>query len=145
MLSSRIRWLLVCVYVLVLAGCGRAGPERASVSGTVTLEGHTISEGSITFVPTDGSQGPTAGGAIRDGKFEITKFDGPIVGKNRVELRSWKLTGRQIPNPMSPGATMDEKVEAFPDPFNNESRLVREIASGHNTLEFNLKPDGTGE
>jgi hypothetical protein len=34
---------------------------------------------------------------------------------------------------------MDEKVEAFPAEFNNESTLIRDIVSGHNTLDFELE------
>lgn len=133
-----VRWLLLLMFLMAV-GCGPDGPERGSVSGTVSLDGKSVKEGSITFIPTDGTTGPTAGGTIADGAFSIPKSLGPLVGKNKVELRAWRLTGRQIPNPMSPGSMMDEKVEAFPPQYNDESTYVIEINSGHNTLDFDLK------
>jgi hypothetical protein len=130
---------LLLLSLLLLTGCGARGPERASVSGKVTLDGKAIEMGSITFVPADGNAGPTAGSAITAGQFDIKKAVGPVLGKHKVELRAWRLTGKQIPNPMSPGAMMDEKVEAFPEQFNNASTLIREIESGHNTFDFELE------
>lgn len=129
---------LIAMALLSITGCGPTGPERASVSGVVTLNGQAIEQGSITFLPASGNAGPSAGGVISGGKYDIRKVDGPVLGSARIELRAWKKTGRQIPNPMSPGATMDEKVEAFDAEFNDESTLLREIVSGHNTLNFEL-------
>jgi hypothetical protein len=123
----------------LLSGCGPSGPERASVSGKVTLNGQAIEQGTISFLPAEGNTGPSAGGIIANGRYDIKKQDGPVLGKSRVELRSWKKTGRQIPNPMSAGAMMDEKVEAFPDRFSNESTLIKEVQSGHNIFDFELE------
>lgn len=138
-----LRASLLLATTLLLAGCSDPGPERASISGSITLDGKPVEQGSITFVPTEGTSGPTAGDVISGGQYEIPRALGPLVGKNKVELRSWRLTGRQIPNPMSPGSTMEERVEAFPAQFNNETTLVREITAGHNSLDFDLKSDRT--
>jgi hypothetical protein len=131
----------ICSAVLffLTLGCGPAGPERASVSGQVTLDGQAIEQGTISFLPAEGNAGPSAGSAITNGRYDIRKANGPVLGKARVELRAWRKTGRQIPNPMSEGALMDEKVEAFPAQFNDESTLLREIKSGHNSFDFELE------
>jgi hypothetical protein len=141
MLVNRKGFFLLSLALAVLCsttGCGSAGPARGSASGTVTLNGQPV-DGSITFVPTNGTAGPTAGAAIQGGKYTIPKADGPLVGNNRVELRAWRLTGRQIPNPMSEGQFMDEKVEAFSPEYNDATKLVREVKSGHNSLDFALE------
>jgi hypothetical protein len=120
-------------------GCGSSGPQRASVAGEVTLNGSPIEQGTITFVPASGNAGPTAGGAIIDGKYNVPKAVGPLVGRQRVELRAWRKTGVMIPNPMSAGAMMEEKVEAFGAEFNDQSTLERDVASGHNVFDFALE------
>jgi hypothetical protein len=132
-------YLLALGLIAVVIGCGPATPERASVSGKVTLDGQAIEQGSISFLPAEGNAGPSAGGVIANGRYDIEKKDGPILGKTRIELRAWKKSGRQIPNPMSAGSMMDEKVEAFPKEFNEESTLLKEIKSGHNTFDFELE------
>lgn len=136
-----MKWLTLIVVVCSAWGCGREGPQRASVAGKITLDGLPIREGSIAFIPAEENRGPTAGGVIADGAFQITLWDGPLVGKNRIELRAWRKTGNMIPNPMNPSTSMEEKVEAFPPQFNAESRLLREIKPGHNQLDLLLRSD----
>src|SRR4051812_38614003 len=94
---------------LLLAGCGPAGPQRAEVSGTVKLDGQAVAQGSINFFPTDGNKGPEAGAVIKDGKFHIVRSEGPVVGRNRVELRSFEFTGRKIQDPTAPAGTMTQE------------------------------------
>jgi hypothetical protein len=124
---------------LVLAtltlGCGDGG--RAAVSGTVMLDGQPLPEGSITFFPTDGNRGPSAGGVIQDGTFEIDTRDGPMIGKNRVEIRSNTPTGRKIIDPRMPTMQLDE-ILAVPKRYNSDSELVRDLHPGHNELNFEL-------
>jgi hypothetical protein len=129
---------LACALVMaeLALGCGDGG--RAAVSGRVTLDGEPLQEGSITFVPADGNPGPTAGGAIRDGKYRLDSRNGPAVGKNRVEIRSVVRTGRRIPDPRMPRLTIDETRSVVPKRYNAESDLVRDIASGSNTFDFEL-------
>jgi hypothetical protein len=129
-------WLLLGL----MLGCGPAGPTRAEVSGTVSLNGTPVSEGSINFFPTDGNKGPEAGGAIRDGKYHIPRAQGPVIGKNRVELRSFQKSGRMIQDPTAkPGTMMEEITNVFPAEYNSNSTIVREIKPGQNTIEFEIR------
>lgn len=123
------------VIALLALGCGDSG--RAPVSGTVMLDGKPLPEGSISFFPTDGNRGPSAGGVIQDGAFEIDARDGPILGKNRVEIRSNTRTGRKIVDPRMPTMQLDE-ILAIPKRYNSDSELVREVQPGHNELNFEL-------
>jgi len=124
---------------LSCVGCSDAGPRRAEVSGQVTLNGQAIAEGVIRFLPIEGTIGPETGGIITDGKYEISRQRGPIVGMNRIELRASKKTGRKIQDPTGrPGVLTDEFAELFPDNFNANSKLTREIKDGPNILNFDI-------
>src|SRR5258708_7222191 len=77
----------LCAIFLVIAtcfGCGKKGPQRAAVSGHVTLDGQPINEGVIQFLPVEGTIGPETGGIITNGQYDIPHERGPIVGKSRL-------------------------------------------------------------
>jgi hypothetical protein len=126
--------------ILALGGCSRDGVQRAEVSGTVTFNGEPVKEGSINFFPTEGTKGPEAGGAILDGKYHIPRAKGPVVGKNRVELRAFQKTGRKIQDPTAPPGTLTEEIaNVFPLEFNTNSTLTRDVQPGKNELPFDIR------
>ena len=94
-----------------------------------------------------------AGGKIKDGKYNLSRNEGPTVGTNRVEIRSVQPTGRIIESPVTPegdGAPGDNKVmehkELVPKRYNNESELKVDVQSGVvNTANFKLEPSPAGE
>ena len=51
--------LLTCL--LLLAGCGKKGLERAVISGRVSYQGEPVQRGLLRFVPIEGTKGPPAG------------------------------------------------------------------------------------
>jgi hypothetical protein len=122
--------------LLLLAGCSG---DKAEISGTVRLDGQLIEEGSINFIPIEGTTGPGAGAVIAKGRYHIPQSKGATVGKNRVELRAFKMTGRKVIDPTGrPGAVTQERVPAFPPEYNDNSKLVEEIHKGSNTLDFDI-------
>ena len=130
----------ICLVITTSFGCGKKGPRRAAVSGHVSLHGQPISEGVIQFLPVEGTVGPEAGGVISNGQYDIPRQRGPVVGKNRVELRASKKTGRKIQDPTGrPGVQTDEYAELFPPDSNTNSTLVREIKDDPNTLDFDIR------
>ena len=81
--------------MVALAGCsGRGGPERASVSGSVTLDGQPVTDGLITLYPAGGTNGPSVGGSIQDGRYSIAAAKGPYLGRYRVEINWPRKTGK---------------------------------------------------
>jgi hypothetical protein len=71
--------------VLLAIGCSGCGEEKrggATVSGTVTLDGAEIDDGTVSFVPATG-EGAPAGGKIAKGKYSV---QGVATGKNRVHV-----------------------------------------------------------
>jgi hypothetical protein len=117
-------------------GCSQSGPQRASVSGSVLLDGQPVVKGSMNFVPVEGTVGPTAGANIENGRYSIDREKGVTVGKNRVKISSVQPTGKKI---MAFGELTDEWAEVVPAEYNARSTLVRPIQPGSNLLDFDLK------
>jgi hypothetical protein len=75
-------------------GCGDGGGGGATVSGTATLDGAPIEDGSISFVPETGD-GKPAGAKIVKGEYSVK---GVTTGKNRVHV--------EVPGPKKTGLEM---------------------------------------
>lgn len=120
--------------LLAAGGCGGAAGTipRGAVEGTVTLDGGPLPEGVIRFTPTAGTTGPMVEAQINNGAFSLPKASGPCVGTQRVEILSFRTTGRKIVNE---GVESDEIVQVVPERYNTASDLTVTIASGANALE----------
>jgi len=127
---------------LCVLGCGG---DKAEVHGTVSLNGTPIEEGAINFIPVEGTQGPGVGATIHNGEYHIPRAKGVVVGKNRVELRAFRNTGKKVKDPTQPGALIDERVLAFPPEYNDRSTLVREVTRGSNKIDFDIKITESGK
>jgi hypothetical protein len=136
-----MRTVLGCLLTAVAlwqGGCS-ASSGTAEVSGTVLLDGQPVEEGSIQFIPVEGTTGAGAGGIIRGGKYHIPRDNGAAVGKNRVELRSFRTSGRKVQDPTAPpGVLTDERVQAFPPEYSDSSTVVKEVKSGRNVFDFDV-------
>jgi len=85
-------------------------PKTAPISGTVTVDGKPLGEGTIMFIPKHPNKGPAGRGIIRDGKYdEITAYrtkrgGGAVIGPNLVIIRLPEESPVQVPgkygNPM---------------------------------------------
>jgi len=133
------RTILTAVLLCTIAvlGCNRSqGPRRAAVSGSVTLDGKPVPEGTITFLPSGDTQGPSAGGEIRDGAFDLNARQGPVVGTCRVEIRATRKTGEKVQF----GVREADAVEQYiPQRYNTRSELTAAvIADEPNRLDFEL-------
>ena len=131
-------WPAFTAAVLIsVAGCSENGPLKATVHGIVSLDGEPIPSGHINFYPTGATRGPSAGGNIINGKYEITGEKAVVVGKNKVEISSSQKTGKQIRSPS--GKMIDEYAEAIPTKFNQSTTIVKQIDVGDNEWNFELK------
>ena len=128
-------WVLLTV---ALGGCGGAEKlNRAAVAGAVSLDGQPLESGSIQFVP-DANQGPTAGASIAGGRYSVEQSKGPMVGKNRVQIRGSRKTGKQIRDRLT-GQMVDDLVEVVPAKYRDDPAFTVEVKSGENVLDFTLK------
>jgi hypothetical protein len=138
---SRRGWAGVLSAAMLFAGLG-CGPGVAVVSGEVTLDGTPVENGTITFEPVDRG-GPTMGGPITNGRYEVK---GP-PGKKKVLVTSFRLTGKKVPVnlPGTPLALGDE-MRAFPPPGTSHESKEVELAAGANDYSLKLTtPGGPGE
>ena len=112
------------------AGCAK-GPAVGDVSGTVTVNGQPLKEGSIRFIPVDGGA-PASGGTIHDGRFEAQV----PVAKQRVEIVANVIDEVKTP----PNATADQIVmkKVVPDRYGTGSELTLDVKPGVNESAFEL-------
>jgi hypothetical protein len=62
---------LIFLFTISQVGCGgRDG--RPSVAGSVSFQRQPIQKGTIEFLPISGTRGPSAGGAITEGQYNIS-------------------------------------------------------------------------
>src|SRR6266403_2283501 len=87
-------WLLglLLVVLVVFSGCGDG---KVVVRGAVKVDGEPIEEGSISLEPADG-QGPTTGGIIKGGKYELIGNAAVAPGHKIVRIVGLRKTGKMI-------------------------------------------------
>lgn len=132
----RLRIHLICVtcaVALVAAGCDAVPEGMATVTGKVTVDGQTATEGAITFTPSDGMS-QTTGGKIVDGRYEATA----PIGLMRVLIRIPKVVGERklYDTPDSPVQPIME--ESLPPKYNDQSELEIEVRPGETECNFDL-------
>ncbi len=117
--------------LLLLGGCG-SSTSTAPVNGTVNYNGAPLKEGTITFIPQEGTP---AYGKIVDGVITDLDTDGnkgAPVGKNKITVQA-----------VSGGNDMyAPKKSLVPDKYGDpeKSGLTAEIVAGkENKVEFDLK------
>lgn len=134
---------------VILIGCGGPppGPPRAVVIGKVTLDDQPIEEGSITFIPMGGTQGPTSGAEIKNGEYKTQPELGPVYGLHRVEITAYRKGAKSkdvegvkgaTGGPSAGGATTPIDMY-IPVKYNQKSELTLEVVAGENKGDYPLK------
>lgn len=88
---------LTALCCLVVAGCGRGGPELVNIKGKVTYGGGPWpAKGALYFNPVDPAEGmpriSSRADFDTDGNFAVTSFDdgdGLVPGKYTVVVECW--------------------------------------------------------
>src|SRR5689334_24967099 len=94
---------LAWAVVVLVSGCGDG---RVRVKGTVLFEGKPVEQGIISFEPADGV-GPTTGGSVTDGSYDLTDNARATTGEKIVRIYASRKSGKKIPaGPPSPPGTM---------------------------------------
>lgn len=145
--KNSLHILFTGLVIFVATGCGgQSGLEfsTSQVEGTVSYQGKPLESGKIRFIP-DGKvvNGQVAGKAIfaniKDGKYAISPEDGATVGKNRVEIKSYRASGKMIVSSAGEGQKVEQFEQFIPARYNSESTLSVEIKQGENVQDFDLK------
>lgn len=129
---------LLALCCLPAAGCGRGGPERIVVRGTVTYQGQRVEFGHIRFLPAEGTEAPMSGGYISGGRYVADARGGVPVGTHRVEITAF----RTDPKYAHLDGALSGEVEAelpsqqyIPAQYNAGSKLTITIPSGSRSIE----------
>ncbi len=96
-------WALCGVLLLVMSspGCGKHDDplNRQAISGSVTLDGQPLQQGTISFLPLEKKD--TSGGAtITSGKYSVAREQGLAPGKYKVMISAARAAlpvGRRRP------------------------------------------------
>jgi hypothetical protein len=141
MSRSRVATLALILAVFA-AGCTDQYAGRLPVSGTVTLEGQPLKEGSIQLLPLE-NQDTQTGSAIVDGKFTIEKRDGLKPGKYMVRITSGDGVTPANSNEEEAagpgGSTNIVSVDRIPADWSDQSKQQIEIkAAGDNVFKFEI-------
>ena len=116
--------VLLCL-MFVASGCAKPGPKLVPVSGSVTLDGRPLSEGTVYFKTI--ATGEIDALPVKEGQFAGKAAE----GNRRVEVVAYRL----IPVPGQMGGEVQESLVA--KRFNFESTLTAEVtAGGPNTFVF---------
>ena len=138
-------FFVVCSAILGLSGgCGRGGPERVVVSGTVTHQGRPLGEGEIRFLPIKGTQAPMAGAHVVDGKYVVDAKGGVPVGTFKIEIVAYRIIPAHAHQAGIPDADFDldgsPKEQYLSEKYNTKTELEITIppGSGKITKSFDL-------
>ena len=125
-----------------MLGCGGSGVPIGRVTGTVKFDGKPLPNATLIFQPTDGGR-PSTGVTDESGNYALyfTQEDkGAKIGKHAVKISTFQ------------GAYDDGKLhpagpEKVPEQFNAKAAanpvMTKEVASGSNTIDFELDSKGT--
>jgi len=118
--------------LVLLAACGDSGPERAEVTGTVTLDGDPLPEATVVFQPAQGS--PSIGETGSRGRYRLEYTagkTGATLGKHRVSITTGCVKG--------PPGNEKEVPERVPPEYNTESQITRQVEPGENVFDLPIK------
>ena len=135
-------WIpVVAILAAAAAGCGQSDPVRAPIQGKVTVGGQPLAAGRILFTPAAPNQGPATSARIEAGEYKIAKADGPVVGKNRVEVEADLNLGFPIDDEAAFARRGGKPLPPNPIPphFNSQSTLTAEVKAGEqNTYDITI-------
>jgi hypothetical protein len=128
------RHLNLLVMIAVVAGCSKSNPEIAPVTGRITLDGQPVANTDIAFYPEAQGKSPSAARTDKDGNYELgykRGVMGGMIGDNIIRI-----------------STSPEIVRGpnrYHENYNANSQLHREVKSGKNVIDFDLKSDGSSK
>jgi hypothetical protein len=135
---AHLRCALLSALLAFAVGCSDG---KVIVRGVVNVDGQPIETGMISLEPADG-QGPTTGGEIKSGKYELIGNAAAIPGEKIVRISGVRKTGKMMEaGPPAPKGTLIAQMEqCVPSQYNDQSKLRVSVTSGKaNTHNFELE------
>lgn len=123
--------------LITTAGCGGPTDGRITVSGTVTIDGAPLSDGSVTFYLDNASSGV---GIIENGKFTVSQSatsEGMQPGSYDVAIQSWEVEPGSV---NEAGDIVETGKSRIPQKYNSTStsEIVANITDENSKMEFFL-------
>lgn len=130
---------LMAILVISL-GCGSRGPEIASVSGRVTMDGKPLANATIVFSPENGR--PAGARTDADGNYVLNFTEGrqgAIPGPNTIQI----TTVRDAEKDENGKTVVPGSKETVPMEYNAASKLTFTVEPRKkNIANFDLKSGG---
>lgn len=127
----RIGFMLLCSTVLFInAGCSGQHHPTARLEGRVSVGGHPVEHGNVTFTPLQSDRGTSVSAKIESGDYAVSKAP---QGKVRVDFQAVQETGRTV---MQFGKPYPESVNIIPDKYRAGFEI--EIDGDNIHKDFNL-------
>ena len=122
--------------ISLLAGCGPSD-GMITISGSVTLDGEPVEDGSISLMPING--GSMGGGLIENGHYTAKSSPGEMA----VQIHAHKMVQKKNPSreEVERGLTEDS-VSIIPPVYNRQSQLRINVSPEQKNFEFDLTKDG---
>ena len=150
--ARRLHLASYCLIVVCLVGCGRpSGPPRVAISGEVLFGQEPLESGRIRFIPIEETKGPAAVAVVTDGIYVFDRENGPVVGKNRIQIESLPDPGFDLDDEEAYAEAIRARngrpvlpPESIPPEYNERSNLMATIEmDGETQLDFEIKkPNG---
>jgi hypothetical protein len=134
--------LAIAAALTILVGCnGETEPLTMRVWGDVTLDGKPLDEGSIVFSPAENTAGGSAGGGIKQGRYDVPSTAGLVSGgKYRVEITALRPVGKQLPNIIERGGPPLQASENYiPPTYNAKTTLAVTVSDDSSKNQFDFK------
>lgn len=130
--------IVCCLTALVLGsclGCGANTDGRLALSGSVTLDGQPLEEGSISFLSVGSHTKSTTGGSIVDGKYSISAEQGLVAGTYLVSISAADMSDATPEGLPSNGQYFPSLI---PPEFNEANHQIEVSPDGPNTFSFDI-------
>jgi hypothetical protein len=127
--------------LLPFLGCGSDGPELATVTGKVTLDGQPVQRAAITFRPQEKGS-PSYGGTNSEGMYKLMftqDKQGAMPGEYFVDIETSKLSKSEIEDNKAQGLPEPPPFVPIPRKYRGAEQLKASVKAGEsNVINFDL-------
>lgn len=119
---------LLVVVITAFSGCN-SGSSLMRAWGEISYDGKAIEEGEIIFFPIEGTLGPSTGGPIKNGSYDIPAKTGLVSnGTYRIEITGLRKV-KYIPGGSGGGPLTEVMQNFLPDIYNKKSNLILKVSN----------------
>jgi hypothetical protein len=144
-----VRQITVIAFLMAaVVGCRRGGDgvQRVVLTGAVTYKGKPVADGSVLFVPSAATNGPSTAATIQSGKYRLDARGGLPPGTYRVEILGYRAPiaahNQKGPTPrVGPsGHHATAPQQYLPEKYNVKTQLATKVeaSAGAVTRDFTL-------